>query len=422
MKNKLLFAYVAFLFTFAVSCNREDISVEPDITTKPKDSVVIPKDTTTTPKDTFVFNSGIKPVFSDDFDGPLKTGAGYWLPYHSPGHGGNGLRRASAVTVADGMLTITAKMVDGVLVSGAVGHWDSNWKGQVYGYFEARVRAHPDPSNAMGAVILTWPDDPGMWPRDGENDFYEVPAGSRRGFTTNIHYGVFEDGKWKDKFLSGVYYEKPPTEWLTVGMDWQKDYIKVYVDDKLYWATTDKNKIPNYPHHLCIQLDAKKKSMTGSTSMDVDFVRIYQGTFSEVYPNKDPGVIIPKVVNSDFELGGTQGWTSYTNSMSVVNTNPYAGSFCGQISANGDIRQMIHGLLPNKTYTVSARVKAGNGAIAQFGADYFNGSRNVFVESTNKEYTVLEKTLTTGPSSYSTWVYLKNVGSSYVWIDNVTIW
>src|SRR3977135_2315217 len=59
-------------------------------------------------------------VFQDNFDGrSLNTGR--WAPYYSPGNDGNGLRRPSAFALdGKGNLVVTARMVNGTLVSGGM--------------------------------------------------------------------------------------------------------------------------------------------------------------------------------------------------------------------------------------------------------------------------------------------------------------
>ena len=60
-------------------------------------------------------------VYEENFDdGNVNLGKD-WYVYHSAGHNSNGLRRASAINVANGLLTITAQMLDQTLVSGGDG-------------------------------------------------------------------------------------------------------------------------------------------------------------------------------------------------------------------------------------------------------------------------------------------------------------
>ncbi|EPX60355.1 hypothetical protein D187_001842 [Cystobacter fuscus DSM 2262] len=208
--------------------------------------------------------AGWRLVFQDDFSGSAVDTT-QWGMYDSPGHDGNGLRRPSAFSVANGLLTVTAQMVNGTLVSGGMAH-RSNYK---YGRFEFRVRTEPDPSGATSGVVLTWPQT-GNWPTDGENDIYETGTGtSRASFSTFIHYGA--DNR--------QYYYKhavDATQWHIVAMEWEANALRIYRDGALVWTLTDANAIPDVAHHLCIQLDAFRTTMGAPVKMYVDWAKIYQ--------------------------------------------------------------------------------------------------------------------------------------------------
>ncbi|MBB3125474.1 beta-glucanase (GH16 family) [Paenibacillus rhizosphaerae] len=207
-------------------------------------------------------------VFQDDFNG-TSVDTTNWRMYDGPGHVGNGLRKPSAFSVANGILTVTAQMIDGNLVSGGMAH-KANYK---YGKFEFRVRTDPDQSAATSAVVLTWPESEN-WPTDGENDIYEThPNVTRSQLGSYVHYGL----NGVDKTVSHMR-DIDATQWHTVAMEWEPDEIRIYIDGVLDWVTTDTGAIPDVAHHLTIQLDAFKKVMFGSTKMYVDWVKIYQKT------------------------------------------------------------------------------------------------------------------------------------------------
>jgi beta-glucanase (GH16 family) len=210
-------------------------------------------------------DSNWKLVFQDDFSGS-SVNTTSWSFYNSPGHAGNGLRRPEAFTVSNGLLIVTAQMVAGNIVSGGMAH-RMNYK---YGKFEFRVRTEQDPSEATSGVILTWPQSE-KWPIDGENDMYETGTSvTRNPFHTFIHYGTA--GSTQYHFLQN----EDATQWHTIAMEWEEKELRMYRDGDLVWNLTDVNAIPDVPHHLSIQLDAFKKSMTGTVKMYVDWVKIYQ--------------------------------------------------------------------------------------------------------------------------------------------------
>ncbi|MDP4289611.1 MAG: glycoside hydrolase family 16 protein [Bacteroidota bacterium] len=204
-------------------------------------------------------------VFRDDFSGSSVNTAN-WAFYNSPGHAGNGLRRPEAFSVSKGLLVVTAQMINGNIVSGGMAH-KMNYK---YGKFEFKVRTEPDSSEATSGVILTWPQSE-RWPMDGENDMYETSTvGSRNPFHTYIHYGTTPHTQYH------FQQNADATKWHIIAMEWEEKELRMYRDGKLVWTLNDVNAIPHVPHHLCIQLDAFKKSMTGVVKMYVDWVKIYQ--------------------------------------------------------------------------------------------------------------------------------------------------
>jgi beta-glucanase (GH16 family) len=208
-------------------------------------------------------------VQSEDFNGSTVD-TSKWSVYGPwiPGHNGNGIRDGSAISVADGVLTITARMVNGTLVSGGM----SNRLNQTYGRFEFRVRTDPDPSVATNGVILTWPQSQN-WPIDGENDIYETTDDADRiPIKSFVHYGADNKQYWFHH--TGV----DGTQWHTMAMEWEHDAIRIYRDGILVWTVTDQNAIPDVAHHLSIQLDAFKKSMSGTVRLQVDWVKIYRRT------------------------------------------------------------------------------------------------------------------------------------------------
>lgn len=211
--------------------------------------------------------SGWQLVASDDFNGSAVDTT-KWSVYgpRIAGHAGNGVRASSAVTVADGLLTITAKMIDGTLVSGGM----SGRLNQQYGRFEFRVRTDPDPSLATSGVVLTWPQS-GNWPTDGENDIYETTLeGDRIPFKSFIHYDATNKQYWfRHEGIDG-------TQWHTMAMEWEPSAIRIYRDGALVWTVTDTAAIPDVAHHMAIQLDAFKPTMTGTVRLQVDWVRIYK--------------------------------------------------------------------------------------------------------------------------------------------------
>lgn len=203
--------------------------------------------------------------FSDEFNGSsLDTTK--WSPWYGAGYGGNGVRQPSALSVSNGSLAITAKMVNGKIESGGISQ-KANYK---YGRYEFRVRTERDPTGTMSGIVMTWPQY--QWsPEFTENDMYETgPSTARNPFTTFIHYGrSYTTQKFYRHYVDA-------TQWHTVVMDWRGGSLKIYRDGALVWTLTDTYAIPDVLHHLNVQLDARyTRTLTTPVRMYVDYVRIY---------------------------------------------------------------------------------------------------------------------------------------------------
>lgn len=235
---------------------RKRVSIEPNIPDGPLSGPVY-----VAPKSDAKWNL----VFQEDFNG-TEVDRSEWSMYDGPGHAGNGIRSPQAYTVKDGMLVVTAQMINNNIVSGGMAH-RRNYK---YGKFEFRVRCEADPSGATSGVVLTWPQSE-RFPVDGENDIFETLTNpTREPMHTFIHFGP-ENSQYHKAFkgING-------TEWAVWAMEWFEDAIFIFIDGELLWTLTDTDAIPHNPHHLCIQLDAFKTKMGDPVKMYVDWVKIYQ--------------------------------------------------------------------------------------------------------------------------------------------------
>jgi hypothetical protein len=196
------------------------------------------------------------PNREDDF----STGTDQWDIYDGPGHGGNGTRSPSAVSVQDGILTITGDS------SGTTAGMAWN-PGQKYGRWEGRVRA-PAADPSYNALLLLWPDAEDF-PVGGEIDFMEMMDPSRHQTDIFVHYG-------EDNSQVNGKVEIDGTEWHNWAVEWTTKGITAYVDGEEWYRTTDTSILPPGPMHLCIQLDWFPEGDTPKEStMQVDWVRQY---------------------------------------------------------------------------------------------------------------------------------------------------
>jgi|GEM_PF-3301797 len=196
------------------------------------------------------------PVREDDFSSGLEQ----WNVYDGPGHAGKGTRSPSAVSVDDGLLTITGDS------SGTTG--GMAWgQGQEHGRWEGRVRA-PVSDESYNALLLLWPDAEDF-PVGGEIDFMEMTDSSRQKTDLFIHYGA------DNSQVSGAV-EIDATEWHNWAVEWTPEAITAYVDGEEWYRTTDTGIFPPGPMHLCIQLDwFPTGGDVRESSMEVDWVRQY---------------------------------------------------------------------------------------------------------------------------------------------------
>lgn len=190
----------------------------------------------------------------------FSTGTGAWDLYNGPGHDGKGRRSPSAVSLADGVMTITGSP-DGTTEGMA---WDP---GQKFGRWEARVKS-PAGDSSYHAVLLLWPDAEN-WPAGGEVDFMEISDGTRQTTDMFLHYGA-------DNAQKSGSVQLDATQWHDWAVEWTPKGITAYVDGTRWWNTTDTSVLPPGPMHMTIQLDwFPEAGAVKQTQMSVDWVRRY---------------------------------------------------------------------------------------------------------------------------------------------------
>ena len=200
-----------------------------------------------------------KPNRVEDFDGSLDKS---WGLYDGPGHGGKGRRTPDAVTVKNGVMTITGDPsgnTEGMA-------WDP---GQKYGRWEGRVKA-PAGDRSYHALLLLWPDAEN-WPVGGEVDFMEMSDHTRQTTDMFLHYG-------RDNSQLQGSVKIDATQWHNWAVEWTPDHIAAFVDGKQWWRTDNPKALPPGPMHLCIQLDWFPRGGDGdvqTSHMYVDWVRQY---------------------------------------------------------------------------------------------------------------------------------------------------
>jgi len=201
-----------------------------------------------------------EPSRVDEFDGPRPAG---WNLYNGKGHDGNGRRTPDAVSVEDGILTITGDS------QGNTGGM-ALYPGQQYGRWEGRVKL-PDSDPTYHALLLLWPDAED-WPEGGEVDFMEATGGDRQDVSFFLHYS--EDNK-QDEGEVAV----DATQWHNWAVEWTPDHIIGYLDGQEWYRNENKDHLPPRPMHLTIQLDWFPEDGDANnvreSEMQVDWVKEY---------------------------------------------------------------------------------------------------------------------------------------------------
>ncbi|HLU60533.1 MAG TPA: glycoside hydrolase family 16 protein [Pseudonocardia sp.] len=207
----------------------------------------------------FLHNWG-EPVRVEEFDGRLGPG---WNVYDGPGHAGKGRRTPSAISFADGIMTITGSPEGDTAGMG----WEP---GQMYGRWEGRVKA-PASDESYNALLLLWPDAEDF-PVGGEIDFMEMLDHTRQKTNIFLHYGKDNDQ------ISGEV-EIDATQWHNWAVEWAPTHIAAFVDGKEWWRTERTEIFPPRPMHLCVQLDWFPEDAVGEVQesyMLVDWVKQYR--------------------------------------------------------------------------------------------------------------------------------------------------
>jgi hypothetical protein len=200
------------------------------------------------------------PNRSDDFDDPSSLDG--WAIYGGPGYAGNGLLTRSAITVADGLLTITGDP------EGNTG--GMAWlPGQLYGRWEACVKSPPSSPN-YHSVMLLWPDFGQQPIYGGEIDFMEILDPSRQTVTGSVH-----DRRPLGVGIPDGVVTIDATQWHSWAVEWTPFRIVGFVDGEQWFEETNPTQIPRGPMHLCIQLDNFGGDITRGGQEIVDWVRQY---------------------------------------------------------------------------------------------------------------------------------------------------
>lgn len=183
---------------------------------------------------------GYRLAWADEFDGE-ELDASKW------DHRGLGKRRDAindkdAVTVRDGVLTITTWTEDGMHHTGMIATADKFES--AFGYYEARIRFEDSP----GMWSAWWSQTPTMGQHIGdparagmEIDILEhrVLDKSGRNLAGKVQHTLHWDGYGKDHQSAGKLTDDFALGegWHVYGLEWTPEEYHFYVDGKLTWTS-----------------------------------------------------------------------------------------------------------------------------------------------------------------------------------------
>jgi glycosyl hydrolase family 16 len=218
----------------------------------------------------------------EEFGGPLGAS---WNVYDGPGHAGNGRRTPDAISIRDGILTITGDAKGSTAGMG----W---MPGQMYGRWEGRVQA-PASDESYNALLLLWPDAEDF-PEGGEIDFMEMLDHTRQTTDIFIHYG-------EDNSQVNGQVQIDATQWHNWAVEWTPEAITAYVDGREWYRTTDTSMFPPRPMHLCVQLDWFPEDGSGPVQesyLHLDWVKQYPLDADDAPTDEAAGERLTEVVTS----------------------------------------------------------------------------------------------------------------------------
>lgn len=240
---------------------------------------------------------GSDPVWQDEFNDE-KLNQSRWFTYDLPNYKGtrnSGLFPEQVGVIdaeGEGVLQLTANFnAEGYLQTGGIGTANLPMSGQpaeakfetTYGYFEVKVKF----PKANGLSFAFWLQSYGTHTlgnegNDGmEIDIIETPdIGSG---VAKVHHNLHWDGYDKDHVHVGKSF---PVEeildgaWHTVGLAWEPDHYRFYVDGAMTWETNGGG-VSDVPQFILLTLDAGWVDYPpGPEKLPdqawVDYIRVYK--------------------------------------------------------------------------------------------------------------------------------------------------
>ncbi|NUS00003.1 MAG: PKD domain-containing protein, partial [Kribbellaceae bacterium] len=229
--------------------------------------------------------------------------------------------------------------------------------------------------------------------------------------TTNPHSGTFAGqlnaGTSTPAGLEQVVTGLTPNTTYTLTGWVRTDGGITTLGAKLYENTNDDTEATTTATTWTLLTD---QFTTGATNITVD-IYCYRPTAGisacddiTLEPTPAPGA----VANPDLETGNLSGWSD-SYQATVTTTNPHSGTFAGQLNAGtstpAGLEQVVTGLTPNTTYTLTGWVRTDGGTTTLGAKLYENTNDDTEATTTNTGWTQLTDQFTTGATNTTVDIY-----------------
>ena len=254
-------------------------------------------------------DSSYELVWKDEFDGTTLNEDNW--DYQTGAWGASEIQacykmNTNNVNVGGGTLKLTAQYEPGV-ACGSAGTRDftsgfvqtRNKKYWTYGYVEARIKM-PNNNGSTWPAFWMSPNEAvyGSWPRSGEIDIFEAKGHDSNYLAANAHWGIASGNKRQHQGNVNVntLSANGTADWHTYAVKWQEGRLDFYIDGQ-HFHTVDNFRDPNatthpgpfnVPFYIRLNLaiggtyltpphnDAHNNSGNFPTTMEIDYVRVYQ--------------------------------------------------------------------------------------------------------------------------------------------------
>jgi beta-glucanase (GH16 family) len=227
-----------------------------------------------------------------------------------------------------------------------------------YGRFEASIKM-PFGQGIWPAFWMLSTDEPyGFWPQSGEIDIVELLGQETDLVHATIHYGP----PWPNNQSTTAQYRLNSGDFNDgfheYAIEWDEEEIRWYLDDILYSTKTVSDVSPsNWPFdhefHMLLNMAVggnypgdPDASTTFPQTMEVDYVRVYEGEFAYVQGAQQVGHMASAVVYTvgNAGAGATYNWSVPAGAtiVSGQGTNSISIDW-GDTSSSGIINVVVNG-------------------------------------------------------------------------------